>query len=389
MTPGARVAAAIAVLDRWLADEPLEKALTNWARASRFAGSKDRAAVRDHVFDAVRTARSSAALGGARTGRGLMLGLLHAAGADIAALFSGAGHAPAPLSANEAAHLAASPTLSPAEAADCPDWLWPRVVEALGPDAGPVMERLRQRAPVFLRASRRKGGRDAACAALAAEGVAARPHPGAPLALEVTENARQVQTGQAYAAGLVELQDVSSQALVARLALRDGMRVLDYCAGGGGKTLAMGDLAELSLFAHDVSAARLAGLVPRAARAGLAVSLCDTAQALRAAPFDLVLVDAPCSGSGAWRRNPEGKWRLSPERLEELCALQDDILDAASRLVAPGGTLAYATCSLLRAENDERVDAFLARNPGWAATSRQRWTPLDDGDGFFLSILQR
>jgi 16S rRNA (cytosine967-C5)-methyltransferase len=389
MTPAARVQAAIEVLDAWRAGAALEQALTNWARASRFAGSKDRAAVRDHVFDAVRAARSCSALGGAEDGRGLMLGALRAAEADIAALFSGQGHAPAPLTPDEAAHLRAPVAFSPAEDADCPDWLAPALADSLGSDFAAVMACLRGRAPVFLRASRRRGGRDAALRALAAEGIGARAHPAAPDAIEVTENARKVQGSAAYADGRVELQDAASQAVVAALPLRDGMRVLDYCAGGGGKTLALGDLADVSLFAHDISARRLADLPRRAARAGLSVTLLDGPACTRAAPFDMVLVDAPCSGSGAWRRSPEGKWRLTPARLADLQAMQAEILCAAAALVAPGGVLAYATCSMLRGENDARVDAFLAQDLAWSEALRRRWSPLEGGDGFFLSVLQK
>jgi len=251
------------------------------------------------------------------------------------------------------------------------------------------MAALRNRAPAFLRANRRRGGRAVAQAALLAEGIVAQPHLLAAQALEVTKNPRKVQTSGAYAEGLVELQDAASQAVVAALPLRTGMRVLDYCAGGGGKTLAMGDTTDVSLFAHDISPARLADLPRRAARAGLAVTLLDRAGCAAAAPFDLVLVDAPCSGSGAWRRSPEAKWRLTPARLAELCALQAELLQQSAAFVAPGGGLAYATCSMLYAENEAAVAAFLLVSSDWAVISRQRWSPLQGGDGFFLAVLQK
>lgn len=389
MTPAARVQAAAEVLDSWLAGAPVEQALTNWARASRFAGSKDRAAVRDLVFDAVRAARSFAVLGGTDTGRGLMLGAVRAAGADPEAVFTGAGHAPAALAPDERAHLSAPVALSALQAADCPDWLGPLLQESLGPDFPAVMAALRTRAPVVLRAHAGRGGRATAAAALAREGITTQPHPLAPEALEVTANARKIQTSEAYATGLVELQDAASQAVVAALPLSPGQRVLDYCAGGGGKTLAIGARADVTLFAHDVAPARLVDLPRRAARAGLTVTVVDRAACARAAPFDLVLVDAPCSGSGAWRRSPEAKWRLTPDRLADLVALQAQILDEAAALVGPGGVLGYATCSLLRAENDAQVMAFLARHSAWREEGCQRWTPLQGGDGFFLSVLRR
>ena len=380
MTPGARSAAAIGVLDRVLAGEAAEKALTNWGRASRYAGSGDRAAVRDLVYDALRQRRSAAALGGSETGRGLVLGLLRAAGQE--ALFTGEGHAPQPPGPDEAGR-------SPfgAEALNLPDWLLPEMTRALGDRLAPVAQAMQARAPVFLRVNLARGDVAAALATLADEGIEARPHPLAPTALEVVAGARKVQTSAAYLEGLVELQDASSQAVVAVLPLADGMRVLDQCAGGGGKTLAMAARAKLRLWAHDASPRRMADLPERAKRAGVKVTLTEQPEAT--APYDLVLVDAPCSGSGSWRRDPEGKWRLTADRLGELRAVQAAILDRAAGMVAPGGWLAYATCSLLEVENGDQTAAFLARTPGWRLEVERRFTPLDGGDGFYLALLAR
>lgn len=389
MTPGARIAAAAELLDRIRAGAPAEQALTSWARANRFAGSGDRAAIRDHVFDALRCRRSFAAFGGADTGRGLMLGALRAAGRDPAALFTGEGHAPAALTDSEIAHLA-NPLPDEAEIPpDLPDWLLPRFHDSLGAEFPAVLAALRQRAPVFLRVNLARLGRDAAIARLAAEGIGAVPHPLANSALQVTENARKIQSSTCYAEGLVELQDAASQAVVDLLPLRPGMRVLDYCAGGGGKTLAMAARVPLALFAHDADQGRMADLPARAARAGVRVDRLATAALPKAGPFDLVLTDVPCSGSGSWRRAPEAKWRLTPARLAELCATQSAILREAARLVAPGGVLAYATCSLLAEENRAQVDRFLAETAGWQLVQDRRLTPVDGGDGFYGAILAR
>lgn len=381
MTPGARVAAAIGVLDRVLAGEAAEKALVNWARANRYAGSGDRAAVRDHVFDGLRRLRSAAALGGAMTGRGVMLGLLRAQGADIAALFDGLGHSPAPVAADEAPRA-----LSEAEALDCPDWLEPGLRASLGPDFALVMQAMQSRAPVFLRVNLLRGTVAAAQRALEAEGIGTRPHPLAATALEVVGGARRIAASRAYLDGLVELQDVASQAVVAALPLADGARVLDFCAGGGGKALAMAALARLEVTAHDADPRRMADLPARAARSGARVRLAPPGRLHGG--FDLVLADAPCSGSGAWRRQPEARWRLDAARLDALQAMQDSVLDAAAAQVAPGGVLAYATCSLLAAENADRVAAFLARSGRFILTETLRLTPLDGGDGFFLALMR-
>jgi 16S rRNA (cytosine967-C5)-methyltransferase len=380
MTPGARAAAAIAVLDRVLSGEPAERALTNWGRASRFAGSGDRAAVRDIVFDALRRRRSAAALGGGSTGRGLVLGLCREAGQE--ALFSGEGHAPLPPASDEAGRMPQG-----AEALDLPDWLVPLMRDSLGDRLEPVAAALRSRAPVFLRVNLARTGRSEMIAALGAEGIVAVPHALAASALEVTGNARKVQASAAYRDGLVELQDAASQAVVEALPLADGMRVLDHCAGGGGKTLAMAARARLELFAHDVAPRRMADLPERARRAGIAVTLTDRPET--AAPYDLVLVDAPCSGSGSWRRDPEGKWTLAPARLEALLAEQAAIIDRAAAMVGPGGVLAYATCSLLDAENAGQAGRFLARAEGWTRAFERSFSPLDGGDGFYICVLRR
>lgn len=240
MTPAARASAAIAVLDRILGGEPAEQDLTNWGRASRFAGSGDRHALRDLVYDALRCKRSFAALGGGMTGRGLVLGGLRAAGRDPADLFTGEGHAPAALTPADAGH---SP--DGAEDLDVPDWIFSRLQKALGDDLEAILQEMRRRAPVFLRVNARKTTLTAAQERLAQDAIATQAVPGLDFGLEVTENARKIQQSSAYMDGLVELQDASSQAVVEALPLRDGMRVLDHCAGGGGKTLAMAGRATI------------------------------------------------------------------------------------------------------------------------------------------------
>ncbi|MDO8884083.1 MAG: RsmB/NOP family class I SAM-dependent RNA methyltransferase [Pseudotabrizicola sp.] len=380
MTPAARISAAMEILDRVLAGAPAEQALTNWARGSRFAGSGDRNAIRDLVYDALRCRRSYAALGGAETGRGLMLGALRASGSDPATLFTGQGHAPSPLGPADVGRAPEG-----AEALDLPDWLVPLMAASLSDDLPAVAHALRQRAPVFLRVNLRRTTVPQAIAALATDGITAQPHALADTALEVLDGARKIQTSQAYLTGLIELQDAASQAVVNALPLRDGMRVLDHCAGGGGKTLAMAARAALILFAHDAVPGRMRDLAARAARAGVKVTTTDRPEGV--APFDLILADAPCSGSGSWRRDPQGKWALTPDRLAEIGAVQDSILDRLAPMIAPGGVLAYATCSLLTVENEDRIRAFVDRTPGWQVIAMQRFTPLTGGDGFFLAQL--
>ncbi len=386
MRPEARVAAAAEILDDILRGDPAERQLSRWARAHRFAGSGDRAAIRDLVFEALRRRRSYAWMGGAETGRGLMIGAVRASGAVPETVFTGARFAPAPLSEAERAAGALLDDAPDPVRLDCPDWLWPDFVDTYGEDVGPILSAMRDRAPVFLRVNSAKATRADARESLEKDGIEAEPHPLAETALLVGKNARQIRNSRAYRDGLVELQDAASQAVVERcLAFVGAGRVLDYCAGGGGKALAFAAAGVNDVTAHDAATERMTDIPARAERAGTPLRIAPRAEGL----FDLVLCDAPCSGSGAWRRQPEAKWTLTPARLSELNALQDSILRAAQHHVSPGGTLAYATCSLLPVENDARIGAFRARNPGWQVVSQTHWTPLDGGDGFFLAVLQK
>ncbi|KPQ14141.1 MAG: 16S rRNA (cytosine967-C5)-methyltransferase [Rhodobacteraceae bacterium HLUCCO18] len=387
MTPGARVAAAISVLDAWRGGMAVEQALTRWARGARYAGSKDRAAVRDHVYDALRRLRSVEFLGGGTDGRALLLGLVRLSALDPDALFTGEGHAPAALSEGERA-LVAAPPLAPDPEADIPDWLRAPLAErAATPEA--LFAALCARAPVWLRVNMRRGTVEAARDELSRDGVETVSCEATPGALRVTDGARRLRAARAYAEGRVEVQDLSAQRAVSFVDWPRTGCILDYCAGGGGKALAIADRTDAALCAHDALPRRMVDLPARADRAGVSITLLDTARAVDHGPFDAVLCDVPCSGTGTWRRDPEAKWRLTPDRLEELRQLQAEILDATSPLVAPGGRLVYMTCSLLRAENEDQVGAFMARAPGWSLIGTQLDTPLTASDGFFTAVLAR
>ncbi|WP_208351973.1 RsmB/NOP family class I SAM-dependent RNA methyltransferase [Pseudaestuariivita rosea] len=384
MTPAARVAAAIEILDDILNDAPAERVLTTWARQHRFAGSKDRQAIRDLVFDTLRQRNSLAHMGGGLTGRGLMIGLTMTHDTDIKEIFSGIGHAPAPLS--DAEHVALRHD-RPDATVDMPDWLHPALQSSLGPDFTDICTLMQHRAPVFLRVNTARTTLTAAQDALRADGIETHPHALAPTALEVTHQTKRIQTSAAYLDGLVELQDVASQAVLTDLPVQTG-RVLDYCAGGGGKSLALAAKG-FDVYAHDINHRRLQDIPVRAKRAGTRIDILKTEALAAQAPFDLVVVDAPCSGSGAWRRTPDAKWRLTPDRLRDLTQKQADILDDAAKLVSQTGALIYLTCSLLPQENHAQIDSFLTRNPSWACDDRRLLTPLDGGDGFFRATLRQ
>lgn len=390
MTPGARVQAAIEILDEVLAGTPAEKALTSWARARRFAGSKDRAAIRDHVFDALRMLRSAAWTGGCKRdpvagdGRAVMAGLSFQQGLDVEALFSGVGYAPAPLEAVPQGDV----EMPDAVRLDIPDWLLPILRADLGGDAEATLDALRHRAPVFLRANVAKTTRDDLANRLADEGVGTTPSDISATALKVDGAPRGLTNLPSFQSGLWELQDAGSQALVDRVPLADGARVLDLCAGGGGKALALAARTGGAVWVHDANPARMGDIPARAARAG--ARLIPVTDPEAAAPFDVVVADVPCSGTGSWRRAADAKWRLMPNRLAELGVVQSQILERAVGLTRPGGVVVYMTCSILQQENAQVVDGALARHAGLRLVERWACVPAPFGaDGFHLSVLQR
>ncbi|PZU09201.1 RsmB/NOP family class I SAM-dependent RNA methyltransferase [Sphingomonas sp.] len=390
MTPAARVQAAIDILDEVIAAARTQGAaadtiVARYFSTRRYAGSKDRRAVRDLLFAAIRRSGEVPV-----SGRAAMIGL---AGdrPEVAALFNGAPHCPAPIRPEEPA--------SPAAA--LPAWLSEKLLPVLGAEQLPA---LLARAPLDLRANRLKTTRADLLARLP-EAVAA-PH--APDAFRLPEGTR-VEALAEWREGLFEVQDEGSQLLAEAVGAGPGQTVIDLCAGAGGKTLALAAAManEGRLIACDVDRARLSRLAPRKARAGASMIeelLLDAGREDRAlhslaGRADAVLVDAPCSGSGTWRRNPEARWRLTPERLARLSAMQAHVLDLGAGLVRPGGRLVFAVCSLLPDEGADRLAAFLATRSGWTPEALPlgvpsgagfMLTPERDGtDGFFVASLIR
>ena len=315
-----------------------------------------------------------------------MIGALRQAGIDPASLMTGEGHAPQPPGPLD--QPIAPKALSDPARYDVPDWLWPRFQADLGGRTTEVLRALQSRAPVFVRVNPRKADVETTAAALLRDGISAVPVPAVAGALEIVENARKINGSSAYLEGWLELQDASSQAAVLTLPLRSGARVLDYCAGGGGKSIAMAARADVTVVAHDAEPRRMADLPKRARRGGHNIATARTQALAELGPFDLVLVDAPCSGSGTWRRDPAGKWALTPDRLSALIRLQAEILAKAAGLVRNGGVLSYMTCSILRAEDEDQVAGFLDNHLGWTLMHQTRWLPGPQGDGFFAASLR-
>jgi len=387
MTPAARVEAAIGLLDDVIAaakarGAPADRILAEWFKAHRYAGSKDRRAVRELVYRAIRACGPVPA-----NGRAAMLRLA----ADdplIAPLFDGSGYGPAPIEHGEPV----------AEGGVAPAWLEARLM-ASGVD-GTEAAALLDRAPLDIRVNALKADRDALALPVAGE-----PLP-APQGLRLPFGT-PVEQWPEYAEGLVEVQDSGSQLACEAVAARPGETVIDLCAGAGGKTLALAAAmrGQGTLVAADTDRSRLSRLAPRAERAGALIAetiLLNPGRETEAlAPWhgkaDAVMVDAPCSGSGTWRRNPEARWRLDEIGLERVVALQRHVLELAAPLVKPGGRLIYVTCSLLDEEGADQAEAFLAAHPEWRAEPLElplgtprgpglRLTPLRHAtDGFFIA----
>jgi len=389
MTPPARHAAAIDILDRYVAGESAERLLTSWARSNRYAGSKDRAAVRDIVFDIIRKRRSCGAMGGGECGRALVLGYLRLTGQDPARIFTGEKYAPDVLTDLELAAGTPIDACADAVRLDYPDWLEGRLRASLGGNFRAVMTLLQTRAPVFVRVNVRRAHVDQAIALLAADQITAKPHPLAEYALEITENPRKLALSRAYLDGVVELQDVASQAVVEALNLPKTGRILDYCAGGGGKALAMAARSDAILSAYDIDAARMRDVPKRAKRAGVDIACLGARQGEPTSLFDFVLCDVPCSGSGAWRRSPVGKFSLTEDTLNQLLKIQSEIIDKASKNVKLGGRLAYSTCSILTGENMAQIERFLAVNQDFTLSFHKEFLPIHGGDGLFVAEFMR
>jgi 16S rRNA (cytosine967-C5)-methyltransferase len=390
MTPNARYAAAIDILDAILAGTPAEKTLTNWARSNRYAGSKDRAAVRDIVFDCLRQKRSLMHKSGFDGARGLVAGHILAAGLPVADVYTGERFAADILSASEQTALEQSKeTPTDVVRLDIPDWIKPKLRDSLGEEFEACLTALQTRAPLDLRVNRKKTTIEQVQAALAKDGIETETFDPVPNALRVTANPRRVALSDAYKNGLVEIQDAGSQAIVDALPLDGITTVLDYCAGGGGKSLAIAARSDVQIDAYDQNAGRMKDLSARAERAGATIVILQDDPVLSGKSYDLVLLDVPCSGTGAWRRNPDGKWRFGADDLQELLTVQAEILTSAQKLVKTGGVLAYVTCSLLKDENEMQASAFLSKHSEWQPDASKSFLPNAGTDGFFLVTFKK
>jgi len=432
MTPQARIAAAIALLDSIASsDYPADRVAATFLRRRRYVGAKDRRAILDMVYRVIR-AREALDWWLARAGgtapfeaRPRLLALLAlgegSAPGEIAGLFSGGDYGPPPLAPEEGALVArlagdalGHPDQPERVRANCPEWIAAHLMRRFGAGFARELAALNQEAPFDLRVNTLKVTREEARAALAGEGVTAAATPYSPFGLRVARRT-PIAGLDAYKRGFVEIQDEGSQIVALMTDARPGQRVVDFCAGGGGKALALAAIMENrgEVAALDVSP-RIARALPRIERSGASIvathRLADEDPWLAAhrAAADRVLVDAPCTGTGAWRRDPAARFRLTPDDLERFAAAQRQILGSAAALVKPGGRLIYATCSLLAAEDEAQADWFAEAHPDFAVLpAAAAWdetvggscpaagpylllTPAANGtDGFFVALFER
>lgn len=431
MTPAARLSAAIEVLaDIQSARRPAADALKEWGQKHRFAGSSDRAAIAGLVYDSLRRRASSVHVMGEETPRANLLGMLRLEreldAKAIAALCDGSRFAPAPLTEPERARLTFMDMSDapPHVRGDYPEWLEECFARAFGEERAQEGAALASRAPLDLRVNTLKGSREEASGSLpdltvelarwSPVGLRVNVHPDA--------KAPAIHAEPAFIKGLIEIQDEGSQLAALLSGAQPGEQVVDLCAGAGGKTLALAAMMDNKgqIFATDDDKRRLAPIHARLERAGARNVQVKTPEKGRdvlvdlKGNIDLVVIDAPCTGTGSWRRNPDAKWRLRPGALDIRRKEQVEVLDRAVPLLKPGGRIAYITCSVLEEENGDQIRAFLARHPGFTienpaqvalrlgerALVFQRavrvsdegllMTPLRTGtDGFFVSVMRR
>lgn len=433
MRNGGRISAAIEVLTDVLErHQPVKTAMRDWGKSARYAGSKDRAMVSGLVLDALRKKNSAAYRMDDSSPRALVLGTLAFAwGWDLDQFDAAMGdeHGPEPLTPDERARLSGEPDpTSPAHVqGDFPEWMTPMMERVFGSDVAAETQAMAMRADVDLRVNTLKV--DAEKAAFPLKSANAEPsrllHNAFHIpAKDPSEREASLESIPAYSKGWVEVQDAGSQIAAAAANAQPGEQVLDYCSGGGGKTIALASQmkGKGQIFAYDIDGKRLSALIPRLKRSGATnVQLVHPSEPVQldtlTGLMDCVFVDAPCTGTGTWRRRPDSKWRIKQGQLEKRMSEQTEILDAAAAFVKPGGRMVYATCSFLMEEDEDRVAEFLESHPEFteedaAAAAIASGLLTDEGanivqrfrmptgsvrltphrartDGFFFAVLRR
>lgn len=422
-----RLAAAIEIIDGLeIRRRPVSQALKDWGQANRFAGSKDRAVIGNLVYDVMRKRASHAHVMGANTGRALVLSVIvrdwDETIADLNAAFETDNFAPDPITPEEQKLLGADAPMADAPDhinANIPEWLLPAFEKSFGKKWIKQAEALSNRPPLDMRVNNLKSSPEKAMKHL--ERFAPTPCEIAPMGLRIKPGVRDsktpnIQADEAYLKGGLEIQDEGSQIVALLANAQPGQQVLDYCAGAGGKTMALANSMQNKgqIFAYDTDRNRLKPIYDRLKRNGVrnvqVRAPIEGALDNLVGKMDKVIIDAPCTGTGTWRRHPDSKWRLTPEQLEKRVAEQAEILEQAAKYMQPEGEIIYITCSVLPQENTEQIKAFIAKTGLYTPVDmKERWTeifpdatkkpkfdkfgatlsPASTGtDGFYISILK-
>ncbi len=402
MTPGARLAAAAEVLAEIFARKAAaDRTLSGWGKAHRFAGSKDRAAIAERVYACLRRRNECAFAMDDESPRALVIGSLAVVDAldveRIEALAIDGTHSLGALTSNERERLqTVRRATDPWVALNYPRWLHEDLEATFGADLEREMAALNTRAPLDLRVNTLKADRAAIIEELTAAGFQATARA-VPTAIRLADENAKITAQPAYTEGRIEIQDEASQRAVLFANAKPGDTVIDLAAGAGGKSIALAAAMQNQghVIACDIDPGRLHHMAPRIIRAGATIvdvlgdpygPVVTTAKGEGA---DLVFVDAPCSGTGTWRRNPESKWTLDRARMATFRAAQTKLLDRAAELTKPAGRILYAVCSVLPAEGQAQVKAFVARHPAWRVAQVMTLTPARDGtDGFYAAVLE-
>ena len=389
MTPAAQVFSASEILQEILNGKRVDLLLKQWGKSNRYAGSKDRHAIRDFVYNGLRNKRSALSrIKAPQSGRNWAIGVLIEANKDLNKYFNDGAYSSSSLTIEEkkAIQKATESTKSPDVELNVPAFLWPIWNADLGAEAEKIAKNLCERAPAFLRVNLQRICIPKVQDILLEDNIHTEQHPSVATALIIISGQNKIKNCKAFRDGLVEIQDASSQASVIDLPKNSKLKILDYCCGSGGKSLALHSWTKGKIFAYDALPERTSDLQARAKRSGAKIT--EISKPIKDR-FDIIFCDVPCSGSGSWRRDPAGKWSLNAISWQNFLHKQIEILNEAKQLLDRNGTLVYATCSVLLTENYNQLEKFCSSNTDFKIVKAHQFYPSDLGDGFFYGFLKK
>ena len=399
MRQDAQANAAITILDNFLGGENLNSVLSRWAKNNRYAGSTDRESIRNIVFDVLRVKKTFTFILEKEkqplNGRALVFLYSVFYSLPLNDIFTGQKYGPEKLNIYEEEFSEAAKKKNGRgfEIVDnIPDFLLNEFKRSLGSKFNNVIRLLERRAPVSIRVNTLKSDMSSILKLLSLEGVEGKKSKKVRYGIEIIGNPRRLKQIKAFKDGYFEVQDLHSQKIIEELPINEHTKILDYCAGAGGKILSIASLLKGNgeFFIHDIDKKKLIEADLRAERAGVKLKRLTIKNLQKHySTFDYILADVPCSGSGAWRRNPQQKWRITPASLKETLKEQSLILNEAKDLIKKNGFLFYITCSLLKMENEEVIDRFLIENQNFHLLNKSNTIIDKDGDGFFCAMLQK